>query len=75
MKRKRWTGKLVGGLLGLTALGGCKQQIFLEPADFQDAVKADKLAKYQSPVALCMMRAIKQALDPQGIMNPGRVLQ
>ena len=38
-------------------------------------LKADKLAKYQSPVALSMMRAIKQALDPQGIMNPGRVLK
>ena len=38
-------------------------------------LKADKLAKYQSPVALSMMRAIKQALDPQGTMNPGRVLQ
>ena len=38
-------------------------------------LKADKLAKYQSPVALGMMRAIKQALDPQWIMNPGRVLK
>ena len=25
-------------------------------------------------LALQMMRAIKQALDPQNIMNPGRVL-
>lgn len=39
------------------------------------ALKADKLAHYKSPVALGMMRAIKQALDPQGLMNPGCVLQ
>ena len=38
------------------------------------ALKVDELQHYQSPVALGMMRAIKQALDPQNLMNPGRVL-
>ena len=38
------------------------------------ALKRDELAQRKSPVALGLMRAIKQALDPHGLMNPGRVL-
>jgi FAD/FMN-containing dehydrogenase len=36
--------------------------------------KLDYLQTYKSPVALGLMRAIKQALDPQGLLNPGRVV-
>ena len=38
------------------------------------SLKADTLPRYKSPVAMSLMRAIKQALDPHNLMNPGRVL-
>jgi FAD/FMN-containing dehydrogenase len=38
------------------------------------ALKRDELALRKSAVALQMMRAIKQALDPGNLLNPGRVL-
>ena len=38
------------------------------------ALKAEELAARKSPVALALMRSIKDALDPQGLLNPGRVL-
>ncbi|MDZ4238950.1 MAG: FAD-binding oxidoreductase [Hydrogenophaga sp.] len=38
------------------------------------SLKADKLPHYKDPVALALMHRLKQALDPQNLMNPGRVL-
>ncbi|GAA6140603.1 FAD-binding oxidoreductase [Hydrogenophaga sp. 5NK40-0174] len=38
------------------------------------SLKASTLPRYKDKVALDLMRAIKQSLDPQGILNPGRVL-
>jgi FAD/FMN-containing dehydrogenase len=38
------------------------------------SLKVGHLSHYKSPVALHTMRAIKQALDPLNLMNPGRVL-
>ena len=38
------------------------------------ALKREELARRKQPLALDLMRSIKAALDPQGRMNPGRVL-
>ncbi|PXA90847.1 hydroxyacid dehydrogenase [Nostoc sp. 3335mG] len=37
-------------------------------------LKVDLLKRVKDPVALEMMRAIKTALDPNGILNPGKML-
>ena len=38
-------------------------------------LKVDELARYCSPVEMALMIAIKRTLDPNGIMNPGKVLR
>lgn len=37
--------------------------------------KLDELSHYRSKIELDIMRTIKRALDPQNIMNPGKVLR
>lgn len=37
-------------------------------------LKKDELPNYKSSIAIDVMRVIKDALDPKGIMNPGKII-
>jgi len=39
------------------------------------ALKCDDILRYKSPVEIQLMRSIKQALDPNNLMNPGKVVK
>lgn len=37
--------------------------------------KVDEVVRYKSPVAVDTMRAIKRALDPENVLNPGAIIE
>jgi FAD/FMN-containing dehydrogenase len=66
---KRWdeVNKVVFGVV--TRLGGS-----ISAEHGIGIQKRDKLPSYKDPVALDLMRTLKRALDPNGILNPGKVI-
>lgn len=38
------------------------------------SLKKEEILRYKSPVEIALMRAVKTALDPQQLMNPGKVV-
>jgi len=73
MKRTRWTRRVMGGLLGLAFAGGCKQQVFLEPSDYKDAVQNANLAKLESHPAEAIVPSMSQpGALPATVLDPSR---
>ena len=63
--------------------GTINRLVFDQVAQFKGSIsaehgvgtqKVDKLPLYKDPTAMAMMRAVKTALDPHNLLNPGRVL-
>ena len=44
------------------------------PSGISNVLKRDELPEVKDKVAIALMRSIKAMLDPNGIMNPGKVL-
>ena len=38
-------------------------------------IKVEELAHYRTKIELDVMRSLKRALDPDNLMNPGKVIQ
>jgi len=39
MSRNRWIKRALAGVLAISVSGGCKQQLFMAPSDYSDAIK------------------------------------
>jgi len=37
-------------------------------------LKREEILRYKSPVEVALMRAVRRAIDPDGLMNPGKGL-
>ena len=38
-------------------------------------MKRDEITRYKSPIELDLMRTLKRTLDPNNILNPGKVVR
>lgn len=73
MKRKRWARRFIGGVLGLAALGGCRQQLYLEPQDYQAAVNNVELRKLETePYLGTTPLATPSGGTPATVLDPSR---
>ncbi|MDY3559216.1 TolC family protein [Gemmata sp. JC673] len=59
MSRSRWFKRALAGVLTISAAGGCKQQLFMEPGDYKDAAQ------------LALPKSLEA--NPHGTVAPGQV--
>ncbi len=73
MTRTRWAGRLLGGLLAAGSANGCKQQLFLEPADYAEAAKAGSPGGFlENQPAAAVTPLLTPGPAPATVLDPSR---
>ena len=72
MKRTRWAGRVLGGLLAVASANGCKQQLFLEPSDYQDAAKGGTAAFLEARPDAPITPGLVPGAAPATVLDPAR---
>src|SRR5262245_54294890 len=73
MNWNRWAARILVGLLALPVFGGCKQQLFLEPGDYADAVNKN-LPKglATDPHSIIVPPLVDPKMKPADVLDPNR---
>ena len=72
MTRTRWAGRLLGGLLAAGSANGCKQQLYLEPADYQEAAKPPAVAFLENRPDAAVAPILTAGRAPATVLDPSR---
>jgi len=78
-RKHRWKARIVGGILavcGTTGMTGCKQQMFLEPADWKEAIRPEIPASLEtSPHDPIVPASAISGTSPATVLDPKRLLR
>jgi len=73
MSRNRWVKRMLAGLLALGPTSGCKQQLFLEPGDYHDAVMNTLPRGLETnPHDTIVPDRVDQIANPATVLDPNR---
>lgn len=79
MSRNRWIKRALAGLFALTPTGGCKQQLFMEPADYVEAVKVapprELETNVHAPIAPGQVDNIGKLSDVTDFVRPPKYMK